>query len=534
MSNTQPMWGAPQSPGAAQNQPQAPVAPQPPAPQFAAPAPGAPVPPGAPMPPAAPPQQAPAPTQAPQAQAPVQAPQAPAQPVQPAAPAQQPHPVSVVPPGLPGQAAPQAPHPQQAQQQAGTVPAGYPGADLAGNGAQIISTEQMRQRQPEKEKPEWYKRIESQIMLWAELNVSDIQMVSDSYVWIVDEDNHQPTSMYLTRDDILLLADYWVPGNPDLGIKNGAQILVDGEEGMLETVQNLGMSFSSDVPQPWRARIIFRRQENGLGVTMRLIPPKVPTLDKYPQPPQIMNLLKENNGLFIVSGPTGSGKTTLLAALINEYNENNHRHIYTIEDPIEFVHLPKKCLITQREVGRDSDSWAGGIMAAVRSKAQVILIGELRELDAIVAALDAANKGHLVFATSHASSAAQCVEGIVSQFPGDQQNLVQNRLAEVLKCVMVQRLVPTVDGKLTAVREIMLDHTTTTPRIRSGHFTELTGALKEEDGMISFEMSLFKLYEAGVITEETALKYANIKDDLLFRIERLKTRRAESDRRPVR
>ena len=99
---------------------------------------------------------------------------------------------------------------------------------------------------------------------------------------------------------------------------------------------------------------------------------------------------------------------------------------------------------------------------------------------------------------------------------------------------MVQRLVPTVDGKLTAVREIMLDHTTTTPRIRSGHFTELTGALKEEDGMISFEMSLFKLYEAGVITEETALKYANIKDDLLFRIERLKTRRAESDRRPVR
>jgi twitching motility protein PilT len=397
---------------------------------------------------------------------------------------------------------------------------------------QDIEPEAMVQTKPAApEKPAWYKKIEAQIMLWAETGVSDIQMISDNYVWIVDDDNHQPTSLWLTTDDILLLADYWVPGNKAMDIINGAKQLAEGKEGTLETVQTLGRSFASDSLQSWRSRIIFRRQENGYGVTMRLIPPTVPTLAKYPQPQQIMDLLKENNGLFIVSGPTGSGKTTLLAALLNEYNETNHRHIYTIEDPIEFVHLPKKSLVTQREVGRDVDDWEGGIMAAVRSKAQVIMIGELRELPAIIAALDAANKGHLVFATSHASSAAQCIEGIVSQFPPGQQNLVQNRIAEVIKCVMVQRLVPAVDGKLIAVREIMLDHTTTTPNIRNGDFTKLTNALKEEDGMISFEQSLFYLFEANKITEETALKFANIKNDLVFKIDRLKQRRREVEGR---
>lgn len=475
------------------------------------------------------PQQAPAGQQPPQfaqpqqgQRPPVQQPQQPVRPPGAQNPAQQ---VPVARPAQPG--APVAPVQLPSAQQAPAT--SISGDIIVNNDAEDIVPAEMVQGKPAPvEKPAWYKKIESQIMLWAETGVSDIQMVSDNYVWIVDDDNHQPTSLWLTRDDILLLADYWVPGNKALNIINGAKHLAEGAEGTLETVQTLGRSFASDSTQSWRSRIIFRRQENGLGVTMRLIPPTVPTLSKYPQPQQIMDLLKENNGLFIVSGPTGSGKTTLLAALLNEYNENNHRHIYTIEDPIEFVHLPKKSLVTQREVGRDVDDWAGGIMAAVRSKAQVIMIGELRELDAIVAALDAANKGHLVFATSHASSAAQCIEGIVSQFPPGQQNLVQNRIAEVIKCVMVQRLVPGIDNKLIAVREIMLDHTTTTPNIRSGDFTKLTNALKEEDGMISFEQSLYYLFEAGKITEQTALKFANIKNDLVFKIDRLKQRQREA------
>jgi len=520
---TDPNWSAP-SPNQ-QRPPMPPPSGQPyegrPAP--VAPAQSAPIPPQQVRPPqpqsqpAMPPQyqeppSAPRPQQAPPAQG------APQRPVQTPAPQQAQQQM----PQPPQSAAPSAPAPVAAPQSGNAVNAAPQLPAESISGAVVVSPDKV-------EKPDWYQKIESQIMLWADLNVSDIQMVSDNYVWIVDDDNHQPTSLWLTREDILLLADYWVPGNKEMGILNGAKILVEGESGILETVQNLGRSFSMDNTNnlPWRARIIFRRQENGLGVTMRLIPPKVPTLAKYPQPPQILKLLSENNGLFIVSGPTGSGKTTLLAALLNEYNETNHRHIYTIEDPIEFVHQPKKCLITQREVGRDVDDWAGGIMAAVRSKAQVIMIGELRELDAIIAALDAANKGHLVFATSHASSAAQCIEGIVSQFPPGQQNLVQNRIAEVFKCVMVQRLVPSTDGKLIPVREIMVDHTTTTPNIRSGEFTKLTGALKEEDDMISFEQSLFYLYEQGKITEETALKYANIKNDLVFKIDRLKKRRAE-------
>lgn len=364
--------------------------------------------------------------------------------------------------------------------------------------------------------PEWYQSIESMLLIWAAKGVSDVQMVSDQNVWLVERDEHIQTNVILQRDHILALANYWQPEDRTYNQDSGSHILVNGKSGILELMKQIG---------EWRARIIFRRQESGFGVTMRFIPPNPPSLESNPQPQQVLDLLTINNGLFIVSGPTGSGKTTLLATLINEYNRLQHKHILTIEDPIEFVHRPINSLITQMEVGRDVDSFAGGIKAAVRSKAQVILVGELRELDAIEAALDAANKGHLVFATAHASSASQCIESMVSNFPGDKQNLIKNRIAEVMKIVMVQRLVPNINGKLIPVREIMLDHTTTSPRIREGKFNELTGALKKENNMISFETSLYELYEQNQITEETAMKFANVKDDLIYKIQRLNERR---------
>lgn len=368
--------------------------------------------------------------------------------------------------------------------------------------------------------PAWYESIESQLLIWAVKGVSDVQIVSDQHTWIVERDEHIQVNVTFSKQHVLALANYWHPENLIFGLDSGSKILTTSQKGSLEVMQQIG---------EFRARIIFRRQENGFGITMRFIPPDPPSLESNPQPQQVLDLLNVNNGLFIVSGPTGSGKTTLLATLISEFNKKNHKHIYTIEDPIEFIHKPINSLITQRELGRDVDSFQSGIESAVRSKAQVILVGELRELGAIEAALDAANKGHLVFATAHASSAAQCVQSLVSVFPGDKQNMVRNRLAEVMKIVMVQRLVPGIDGKLIPVREIMLDHTTTTPRIKDGLFDELTGALKEENNMVSFETSLYQLFEQGKITEDVAMSFANIKADINYKITRLKERRASGE-----
>jgi len=368
---------------------------------------------------------------------------------------------------------------------------------------------------PQVNEPDWYKSIKSHLLFWAESGVSDVQMVSDANTWVVEKDKHVQTNLFLGRDHILALANYWQPANVGLMTKAGADVLQNEANGSLEVMASI---------DEWRARVIFRRQENGIGVTMRFIPPNAPELSSNPQPPQVLSLMNENNGLFIVSGPTGSGKTTLLATLLREYNTNHHKHLYTIEDPIEFLHRPINSLVSQREVGRDVDSFESGIKAAVRSKAQVILVGELRELEAIEAALDAANKGHLVFATTHASSAAQAVQSMVSSFPGDKQNLIRSRIAEVMKIIMVQRLVPRVDGRLMPVREIMLDHTTTTPRIQDGNFNELTSALKLENGMVSFEQSLFEAYSSGLITRKTAMDFANVKADLTFKIDRLHQR----------
>lgn len=372
------------------------------------------------------------------------------------------------------------------------------------------------------ERPSWYERIEGHFLVWAQKNVSDVQIVSDAETWVVDKDRHVATNVIIPEKYVLQLAEYWQAANEPLGLRSGSDILVNSPEGTFETMQQIG---------DYRARIIFRRQDTGYGMTMRFIPPNPPSLDNNPLPNQVTDLLKANNGLFIVSGPTGSGKTTLLATLINEYNRDQHRHIYTLEDPIEFVHRPINSLVTQRQKGRDFDSWAEGIMAAVRSKAQVILVGELRELDAIEAAIEAANKGHLVFATQHASSVASCVSTLVTRFPGDKQNAIRADLAEVMRIIMVQRLVPTIQGGLTPVHEIMLEDTTTTPRIKEGLFSELQGALKPERNMISFEQSLWNLFEAGRITEQTAFEFANNKEDLVWRFDRWNQAQAQNQTR---
>ena len=271
-----------------------------------------------------------------------------------------------------------------------------------------------------------------------------------------------------------------------------------------------------------RFRVSIFRQRGNIALCLRQIPNKLLTFEQIGLPRQVQDLLSRPRGLFLVTGPTGSGKTTTLATMIDYVNQNLDRHIITIEDPIEYYHTHKKSIINQREVGTDVTSFAEALRRALRQDPDVILVGEMRDLETIEAALRAAETGHLVFGTLHTNSAGSTINRVIDAFPVDQQNQIRIQLSAVLKAIISMRLLPRADGlgRVPAV-EVLIS----TPYIRDCVETkEKTKLIRDaiaqgtsQYGMQTFDQSLYLLYKNGLITLEEAIRRSTNPDEFRLR-----------------
>ena len=256
-----------------------------------------------------------------------------------------------------------------------------------------------------------------------------------------------------------------------------------------------------------RFRANYLRQGNGAAAVFRIIPEKILTLEKLGLPPAIERMAHTRQGLVLVTGPTGSGKSTTLAAIIDRINDTYQKHIVTIEDPVEFVHPNKKCVLSQREVGADTPSFAAALKVAVRQDADVILVGEMRDLETISLAITAAEMGTLVFGTLHTNSAAKTIDRLIDAFPAEEQNQIRTTLAESIVGIVSQLLLPTADGKgRCAVHEILLKTGGLANVIREGNTPMLQSIIQggRGVGMCMMDDSLAEKVEAGKITAQAA------------------------------
>ena len=248
------------------------------------------------------------------------------------------------------------------------------------------------------------------------------------------------------------------------------------------------------------------RQRNGTALVLRIINSVVPELSTLNLPASIKKTLDLNSGLVLVCGPTGSGKSTTLAALINELNKYKQKHIVTIEDPVEFLHTPKRCIINQREIGLDSRSYPMALRAAMREDPDIILVGEMRDRESIQIALTATETGHLVFSTVHTEGAAKTIDRLVDIFPPDQQQQIRVQLSTSLKAVISQRLLPRAGGGRIAAFEIMFCTTAISNLIRENKVANIQQSIQlgQQYGMITMSKSIDNLLAQGLITEQIA------------------------------
>lgn len=268
-----------------------------------------------------------------------------------------------------------------------------------------------------------------------------------------------------------------------------------------------------------RFRVNIYKQRNSTALAIRVISLDMPTLDSLGYPETLKDICNLKRGLVLVTGPTGSGKSTTLAALINEINSNRESHIITIEDPIEFLHKHNKSIVNQREIGKDTLSYERALKAALREDPDVILIGEMRDLETISTAITAAETGHLVFSTLHTIGAAKTIDRIVDVFPPHQQEQIKIQLASVLQIIISQQLVETVDEDRTAALEIMVATPAIKNLIREGKTHQIESSIQtgSKYGMRTMDMELANLYREGVITQETAMNSA-IDREILSRL----------------
>jgi twitching motility protein PilT len=266
-----------------------------------------------------------------------------------------------------------------------------------------------------------------------------------------------------------------------------------------------------------RFRVNLFRQQRGSGAVLRVIPSKIMSIEQLGLPPQIRRLTEVRGGLILVTGPTGSGKSTTLAAIIDRINQGKKYHIITIEDPIEFVHQHKSCLVHQREVGTHATSFAEALTAAGREDPDLVLVGEMRDLETISMALSAAERGTIVFGTLHTNNAVKTVDRIVTVFPGGEQQGVRNVLGECLRAVVAQQLLPKVGGGRVAAVEILFGSAAIANMIREGKTAQITSAIQTgvKQGMVDMDSSIRRLHEEGVVSARAA--YDKAIDKELFK-----------------
>ncbi|RLM19065.1 type IV pili twitching motility protein PilT [Brenneria alni] len=250
-----------------------------------------------------------------------------------------------------------------------------------------------------------------------------------------------------------------------------------------------------------RLRVNLFRQRLGLSAALRVIPSTHPSLTTLCAPPILSELLEKPDGLILLTGATGSGKSTTLTAMITALNQRSHRHVITLEDPIEFIHTSRQCLIQQREIGQHSTSFAQALRAALREDPDVILLGELRDTETIRLALTAAETGHLVLSTLHTRSAAQAVDRLVDVFPGDEKSFVRSQLAACLQAVIAQKLLPMPQGGRVALFEVLTATSAVSNLIREGKSHQLPSLIQTggQAGMQSFEQSYRQRCREGLL-----------------------------------
>src|SRR6266571_607735 len=278
----------------------------------------------------------------------------------------------------------------------------------------------------------------------------------------------------------------------------------------------LECDFSFGIPNLARFRVNAFNQERGAAVAFRTIPSKVLSLEELGTPRVFAELTTRPRGLILVTGPTGSGKSTTLAAMTNHVNENQYGHILTIEDPIEFLHDSKKCLINQRELGPHTLSFPNALRAALREDPDYILVGEMRDLETIRLALTAAETGHLVFGTLHTSSAAKTIDRIVDVFPAAEKDMVRSMLSESLRAVISQTLLKKTGGGRVAAHEIMIGTPAIRNLIREGKIAQMYSSIQtgQANGMQTLDQCLAEMVSKGVVSKEEARYKAQNKDSL--------------------
>ena len=283
------------------------------------------------------------------------------------------------------------------------------------------------------------------------------------------------------------------------------QVLTKDQSAAWEEHHEYDFSFS------WREHARIRGNaftQRGLtAIALRMIPRQIPTPEEIGLPQSVREMALRHQGLILLTGPTGSGKSTTLASLIDLINENRGCHIITVEDPIEYVHDHKKAAVNQREVGTDTDSFHNALRSVLREDPDVLLVGEMRDLESIKFALTVAETGHLVFATLHTNDTAQSLGRMIDVFPAEQQAQIRVQLAAALSCVVYQRLVPRVGGGMVAAHEVLVATPAVRNLVKDAKTHQLRNSLVTgaQDGMITLEQSLSALVQNGVVTEDDAL-----------------------------
>ncbi len=344
-------------------------------------------------------------------------------------------------------------------------------------------------------------RVKNLLRLSAQQDASDLHLAVGRYPTLRIDGKLIP----LSQESILLADDTKAMGDFLMDEGRKEQFISEGQ---------IDFAYNFEDRVRFRTNVFF--QQGHVGIVMRVINNQIRSLQELNVPPSIYEFANFSQGLFLVTGPVGHGKSTTLAALIEQINKTKEHHIVTIEDPVEYLYTPDRCIINQREVGEDTHDFPTALRAALREDANVILIGEMRDLETISTAITAAETGHLIFATLHTNDSAQTIDRIVDTFPSHQQNQVRSQLANVLLGVLSQRLLPRTDGGRVPVVEIMIKNHAVENLIREDKSYQIDTVIDtgQKDGMISLDKSLSILLKKGIITLDSAMTYAKNREYL--------------------
>lgn len=337
--------------------------------------------------------------------------------------------------------------------------------------------------------------IEEYFNIAIEKKASDIHLIHGFYpaIRVNGELLYLTSYQLLTKETMVVLIN---------------QILTSEQKETLSTNRELDFGYTY---KDQRFRINAYYTQAGIAASFRLISSNIKTLEELHLTPTMYDFTKYSQGFVLITGPTGEGKSTTLAALINYINEHQAKHIITIEDPVEYIYPKAKSLISQREIGSDTHAWSLALKSSLREDPDVLLIGEMRDFETIQTALTIAETGHLVFSTVHTNSASQTIDRVIDIFPPSQQQQIRIQLASMLRAIVTQRLLPSIDGnsRIPAI-ELLLNTSAVSSIIREGktHLIDNVIQTSSTDGMIYFENDLLRLYQQGLISKDIALSSA--------------------------